>query len=159
MVSLFDLLPFYVGAALAGVDWAMQPLPGTAWRWIASIAAAMLGWRLCRLCLKGVGRVLDAKCKKRLKVMSLDQLETRLKDPSCVELDLVLAEIKARGGDLRLYRSYLVEELGNAAGPRRLFAFRAFCQGFPQDLERIRDYTPYEPAEKCRSKAERLLDA
>ena len=90
--------------------------------------------------------------------MSLDQLEARLKDPSCVEIDLVLAEIRARGGDLRQYRPHLVEELGNDAGPRRLFAFRAFREGFPQDLERIRDYTPYEPAEKCRKKAERLHD-
>jgi hypothetical protein len=159
MVSLFDMLPLYVGAALAGVVWAMQPFPGTAWRWIASIAAAMIGWLLCRLCLKGVGHALDAKCKKSLKLMSLDQLATRLKDPRCVEMDLVLAEISARGGNVRQYRPYLVEELGNDASPRRLFAFKAFRQEFPQDLERIRDYTPYEPAEKCRKKAERLHDA
>jgi hypothetical protein len=159
MVSLFDLLPFYVGAALAGVVWAMRSLPGTSWRWAASIAAAIVGWLLCRLCLKGVARVLDAKCKKRLKLMSLDQLEARLKDPGCAEMDLVLAEIRARGGNLRQYRSYVVEGLGNDAGPRRLFAFRAFREGFPQDLERIRDYTPYEPADKCRRKAERLHDA
>ena len=159
MVSLFDILPFYVGAGLGGLVWGIQPLPGTAWRWVASIAAAMIGWLLCRLCLKGMWRLSDAKCKKRLKVMSLDQLETRLKDPSCVEMDLVLAEIKVRGGNLGQYRSFLVEQLGNDNGPRRLFAFRAFRHGFPQDLERIRDYTPYEPAEKCRSKTERLHDA
>ena len=88
--------------------------------------------------------------------MSFDQLETRLKDPRCVEMNLVLAEISARGGNLSQYRSFLIEELGNNAGPRRLFAFRAFREGFPQELERIRDYTPYEPAEKCRIKAERL---
>ena len=159
MVSQFDILPFYVGAALAGFIWAMQPHTGTTWRLIASIAAAMTGWLLCRLCLKGIRRAYATKCKKRLKLMSLDQLETRLKDPNCVEMDLVLAEISARGGDFRQYRPYLVEQLGNDAGPRRLFAFKAFRQGFPQDLERIRDYTPYEPAEKCRMKAERLHDA
>ena len=76
-----------------------------------------------------------------------------------MQMDLVLAEIRARGGDLNQHRPYLVQELGSEACPRRLFAFRAFCEGFPQDVERIRDHTPYEPAEKCRNKAERLLDA
>jgi hypothetical protein len=88
--------------------------------------------------------------------MSLDQLEARLKDPSCVEMDLVLREIRTRGGNLNPYRAYLVEVLGDGAGPRRLFALRALREAFPQDAERIRDYTPYEPAESCRKKAERL---
>jgi hypothetical protein len=91
--------------------------------------------------------------------MSLDQLETRFKDPNCFEMDLVMAEMRTRGGDIRQYRSYLVEELGNDAGPRRLFAFRALREGFPEDRARIRDYTPYEPAEKCREKARRLHEA
>ncbi len=158
MVSLFDVLPFYVGAALAGVMWAMRPLPGTAGRWIASLLAAIFGWLLCRLCMKGLGHFLDARCRQRLKLLSLAQLETRFKEPHCAEMHLVLAEIRARGGDIGQYRSYLVEELGNEAGPRRLFAFRAFREGFPQELERIRDYTPYEASEKCRKKAERLHD-
>ena len=90
--------------------------------------------------------------------MSLDQLETRIKDPTCIELDLVLAEIRTRGRDISRYRSYLIGELGNDAGHRRLFAFKAFREGFPQDLVHIRDYTPYEPAEKCREKSGRLHD-
>ena len=91
--------------------------------------------------------------------MSIVELEGRLKDTYCPEMHLVLAEMRARGENLRKYRPHLVEELGNAAGPRRLFAFKAFRECFPQDLERIHDYTPYELAEKCRKKAERLRDA
>ena len=159
MVGLFDLLPLIVGAALAGAVWGIQPHTGTVWRCIASIAAAIIGWLLCRLCLKGLGHALDTKCKKRLKLLSLDQLETSLKDPNCIHMDFVLAEISARGGNINQYRPYLVEQLGNNNCPRRLFAFKAFRQGFPRDMERIRDYTPYEPAEKCRKKAERLHDA
>jgi len=158
MVSLFDILPFYVGAAFAGVVWAMRPLPGTVWRWTASIAAAIVGWLLCGICLRCVRLVIDGRCKKKLKLMSLVKLEGRLKDPYCPEMHLVLAEIGARGENLGKYRPHLIEELGNAEGPRRLFAFRAFRVGFPQDVERMRDYTPYEPAEKCRKKAERLRD-
>ena len=90
--------------------------------------------------------------------MPLDQLELRLKDSYCPEMHLVLAEIRARGENLGKYLPHLVQELGNDEGPRRLFAFRAFRQCFPQDLKRIADYTPYEPVEKCRAKAERLHD-
>lgn len=91
--------------------------------------------------------------------MSLQQLELRLKDSYCPEMHLVLAEIRSRGENLGKYRPHLVEELGNAEGPRRLFAFRAFREGFSQELKRIPNYTPYEPAETCRAKAERLRDA
>src|ERR1035437_6346050 len=65
MVSLFDLLPFWIGAALAGVVWAMQPYPGTAWRWVVILAAALFGWAFGRLLMKGVAHVLAAKCARR----------------------------------------------------------------------------------------------
>jgi hypothetical protein len=106
-----------------------------------------------------VGLVIEGRCKKRLTLMSVVELEGRLKDPYCPEMHLLLAEIRARGENLGKYRPHLIEELGNAEGPRRLFAFRAFREGFPLDVERIRDYTPYEPAEKCKKKTERLNDA
>jgi len=158
MVSLIDFLPLYFAAACAGVAWAMQPLPGKSLRWVTAFAAAIIGWFVCRMFLNGVGHALDARSRKKLKRLSLDQLEGLLQTPGNPEMRLVLLEIKGRGVDLGRYRSYLIDLLGSENGSHRLFAFRAFCEGFPNDVDRIRGYTPYEPAEKCKKKTEPLHD-
>lgn len=156
MVSLFDLLPFYVGAACLGVAWTMRLFEGTVWRWPVTIAAGLAGWILCRLLLQGIGKLLDHNCKKKLRSLTVGEITRRIGDVATPEWNLALLELRARGEDLTEPRSRLIALLGDESGPSRLFAFRALYDVFPQDVETMNGYSPYEPAEKCRDKVVKL---
>jgi hypothetical protein len=156
MVGLFDMLPFYIGAACLGVAWTMQPFEGTIWRWPVTIAAGLAGWILCRTLFQGIGKLLDLHCQKKLRALPLADISRRIGDVATPEWNLALLELKARGENLTEPRSRLIDLLSDESGPCRLFAFRALYDVFPQDVETMEGYSPYESSEKCRDKVNKL---
>ncbi len=156
MVSLFDLLPFYIGAACLGVIWAVRPFEGTVWRWPVTIMAGLAGWWLCRLLFLGIAKLLHLKCRKKLRSLTVTEITRRIGDVATPEWNLALLELKARGENLTEVRARLIDLLGDESGSSRLFALRALHDVFPQDVEEMDGYSPYDPFEKCRDKASKL---
>jgi hypothetical protein len=101
---------------------------------------------------EGFGRIHDLRCKKNLRSLTVPELAARIGQYETPEWDLVMLELKARGENLTEYRSRLINLLGDYSGPFRLFAFRALYAVFPQDIEIMKDYSPYESAEICQDK-------
>jgi hypothetical protein len=152
MVSLFDLLPFYVGAACLGVAWGMRLFDGSIWRWPATVAAGIVGWLFCRLLLQGIGKLLDFHYQKKLRSLTVDEITRQIGDPATPGWSLALLELKTRGEDLTEIRLRLIDLLCDKSGPCRLFASRALVKVFPDDIEKLNGYSPYDPPETCRAK-------
>ena len=158
MVSLFDILPLYVATACVTIVWLMRLFDGTIWRWGVIAAAGIAGWFICVFLLNCIKKLINARTRKKLKALSLDELDKRLKDSKCVELNFVLLEIKERGENITQYWPYLLDLLEHDQCPRRFFASKAVYAAFPDEFKRLcsQKYTPYETVDKCRMKLESL---
>jgi hypothetical protein len=156
MVSLFDLLPFYVGAAILGIAWTMCPFEGTVLRWPVVIAAGFAGWFLTRILFQAIGKLFDLNYQKKLRSLTVTEITRQIGDLKTPQWNLALRELKVRGENLAEPRLRLIELLGDESAPCRLFSSRALYEVFPQDIEKMGGYSPYDPAEKCKEKASKL---
>jgi hypothetical protein len=155
-VGLFSLLPGVFGGFVAGMVWLLLVWRGASNPWVLSTAAGVAGAVLLNVSLNRVFHLEVERYKKKLTLLSLQELEDHLKDPASWHLDLVLLEMKGRGADIKKYRAFLAGLLEGCTS-RRVCASKAFRVVFPGDAPGIGCYLDQRSEAEWRETSERLV--
>jgi hypothetical protein len=147
MITIFHIIPIAVliWGAFLGYDY---------YSWLGAIGGAMTG--LVIGVLSSQILIVIGLRSMNLQGQSTEKLRTHLHDGVWPGYHLIFAELKLRGEEISNELDVVLSLLNDDSYQKRLHGWTILSRYFPDLAEQIPDYNPVEPAEVCRSKAQKF---